>query len=183
MTRDPGPGELAGLESADRIAARAMLQQVTPDLLAYFERRLASREDAADALAETLLQAWRRVDRLPAEPVQARMWLFTVAGNVLANQRRAGHRRAALADRLRGHLATAGPAAPGADIAEQVALRDAILRLPPPQRDLVTLVHWDGLTLAEASQVLNLNPSTARSRYAAARHSLRATLTTDVPCG
>lgn len=38
------------------------------------------------------------------------------------------------------------------------------------------LVHWDRLALAEAAHVLGVNPSTARSRYATARATLRETL-------
>ena len=50
-------------------------------------------------------------------------------------------------------------------------------RLPDAQRELVMLVHWDGLSIAEAAGVLGLNPSTARSRYSAAREQLRSALT------
>ena len=174
MIGDPAsvPGDR--LESADRVAMRSAMHQVAPDLLAYFERRLACREDAADSLAETLLQAWRRVDRLPDDPTEVRMWLFAIAHKVLANQQRADRRRQALAERLRTHLARVQVDEP--DPADRQAVRDAILRLPPDLRELVTLVHWDGLTLTEAAQVLALNPSTARSRYATARRTLRDTL-------
>ena len=174
MTNDPGAGSRTGLESADRAAIRIALRQTAPDLLAYFERRLASQEDAADALAETMLQAWRRVDRLPEDPTQARMWLFTIAHHVLANQHRANRRRAALTDRLRSHLADTPITQP--DPAEGQAIRDAIQRLPTDQRELVTLVHWDGFSLVEAAHILDLNPSTARSRYATARRTLREAL-------
>lgn len=176
MTPEPSAGR-ERLESADRIAIRAALQQSAPDLLAYFERRLPCREDAADALAETLLQAWRRVDRLPEDPTQARMWLFAVAAKVLANQRRAGRRRQALAARLRTQLS--GEEAVGADPSELHAVRDAIQRLPAEQRELVVLVHWDGFSLAEAAHLLELNPSTARGRYAKARRALRDALVTE----
>lgn len=176
MTASTGRGQTPGLESADRAAMRAALQLVAPDLLAYFERRLA-RDEAADALAETLLQAWRRVDSLPEEPTLARMWLFRIASNALANHRRAGRRRQALADRLRANLTQSQVAVP--DLAEQHAVRDAILRLPIQQREVVMLVHWDGLTLTETAQVLGINPSTARTRYATARRILRQALTTE----
>ncbi len=159
---------------------RAAVQKQAPDLLDYFAWRLPSSEDAADALAETLLQAWRRADQLPEDPTQARMWLYTIAANVLSNQNRSGRRRAALTDRLREHLSSV-LAEPRADLAEQVAVRDAVARLPGEQGELVRLVHWDGLTLAQAAGVLGINPSTARSRYAAARHALRLALESGCP--
>jgi RNA polymerase sigma-70 factor (ECF subfamily) len=100
------------------------------------------------------------------------MWLFTIAANVLANHRRSARRRLALADRLRQHLATT--TAP--DHGEASAVRDAVLQLGAAQRELVMLIHWDGFTIVAAAEILGLNPSTARSRYAAARNELRRAL-------
>lgn len=165
MTAGPGPEA--------RAAVRTALREASVDLLGYFERRVDPRADAADLLAEVMLTAWRRVDQLPEDPERRRMWLFTIAGHVLANHRRSARRRSALADRLRGLVAVPSP---GPDPGEAHAVRDAVRRLPAAQRDVVTLVHWEGFTLAEAAEVLGLNPSTARSRYAAARSALHAAL-------
>jgi RNA polymerase sigma-70 factor (ECF subfamily) len=66
------------------------------DLLAYFERRVQPREDAADLLSALMVQAWRRVDSLPADRERRRMWLFTIAHNVLFNHRRTNRMRSAL---------------------------------------------------------------------------------------
>ena len=154
------------------IAIRAALRRDADDLLRFHERRAPCPEDAADLLGETLLQAWRRVDDLPDDAERQRMWLFGIAVHVLANHRRSTRRRLALVDRLRSHLRPVE--AP--DPADGNAVRDAVLRLPADQRDLVTLVHWEGFSLVDAAEVLGVNPSTARSRYAAARTALRATL-------
>jgi RNA polymerase sigma-70 factor, ECF subfamily len=153
---------------------RAALRETADDLLAYFERRLSTRDDAADLLAETMLQAWRRSDAMPDQAERRRMWLFTIAANVLANHRRSARRRLALADRLRDHLATTT----SPDPAEASAVRDAVLRLHAAQRELVMLIHWDGFTIVAAAEILGLNPSTARSRYGAARDELRRALRT-----
>jgi RNA polymerase sigma-70 factor (ECF subfamily) len=162
-----------GSGAAARAALRAGLRDESADLLAYFERRVEPRADAADLLCDVMLTAWRRVDQLPEAPERRRMWLFTIAAHVLANHRRSMRRRGALTDRLRGLLAASG-AQP--DPGEAHAVRDAVRRLPAPQRDLVTLVHWDGFTLAEAAEILGVNPSTARSRYAVAKAALHSAL-------
>ena len=161
-----------------RAEIRSCLRRNHEDLLAYFERRVHVREDAADLLGETFLQVWRRQDRLPDDPTRQRMWLFTIAANLLANHRRSGRRKSALADRLRDQVAVT-PTQP--DFPEQSAVRDAVLRLHDAHRELVMLIHWDGFTVMEAAEVLGLNPSTARGRYAAARQTLRMALT-DVAC-
>lgn len=155
---------------------RSALRAEAADLLAYFERRVEVRADAADLLSETMLQAWRRRDALPDLAAEQRMWLFAVARHVLANHRRSGRRRTALVDRLRARVA----AVPLEDPGEASAVRDAVHRLPGPQRELVMLVHWDGFTLAEAAEVLGVNASTARGRYATARQALRASLGEEV---
>lgn len=159
---------------ADEAQFRAIFRSTAEDLLAYFERRLPNREDAADMLAETALQAWRRSASAPTTAERQRMWLFTIAANVLANHRRGSRRRAALADRLREHLSTSQ--VPADDQAAH-EVRDAVLRLHAAQRELVALIHWDGFTIVEAAEILGLNPSTARSRYAAAREQLKRALT------
>lgn len=146
------------------------LRAVTPDLLGYFERRVASREDAADLLGETLLQAWTRKDNLPQDPERQRMWLFTIARHVLSNHRRATGRRLQLVDKLKAVLLTVQP---DSELGDQAALRDAVRRMPAPQRELIMLVHWDGFTIAAAAELLGINPSTARSRYATARADLQ----------
>lgn len=148
------------------------LRDTSPDLLAYFERRVQPRHDAADVLSELMVQAWRRVDSLPADPERRRMWLFTIAHNVLFNHSRTNRRRSALTQRIRQQLAD--DTTP--DHSEAVAVRDLVNRLPEPQRELVMLIHWDGFNIREAAELLGLNPSTARSRYAAARESLEQSL-------
>jgi len=149
------------------------LQDTAADLLAYFERRVRLREDAADLLSEVMIQAWRRVDAVPAELEPRRMWLFTVARNVLSNHARANRRRSALTERIRQHLASTEPTP---DHSEAAAVRDAVRRLPDAQRELVMLIHWDEFSIRQASELLALNPSTARSRYAAARETLQRSL-------
>lgn len=158
----------------EKAAFRQALRSTSADLLAYFERRVRSREDAADLLGETMLQAWRRIDAFPDDDgVRQRMWLFTIAANLLANHNRSKRRKLALADRLRDNIITATTRM---DLSETNAVKDAVLRLHDAHRELVMLIHWDGFTILEAAQILGMNPSTARGRYSAARDVLRDAL-------
>lgn len=155
------------------------LETAARDLLAYFQRRVQDREDAADLLSETMLQAWRRGDAAPAQDERRRMWLFTIASNVLANHRRAAGRRDALVDKVRSVLRAVPDEV---DVGEAAALRDAVRRLPDHQRELIMLVHWDGFSLSNAADILAINASTARSRYCSARAALQEALTTTAGC-
>ncbi|MFG6444796.1 RNA polymerase sigma factor [Microbacterium sp. P07] len=147
------------------------LRESSDDLLRYFLRRL-DREDAADALADVMTTAWTRVDALPDEPAEARMWLFGVARNVLLHMHRSTVRRSQLADRLRNELTLRS--APAADSGAEI--RDAIDRLDGDLAELVRLVHWDGFSLVDAATLLGIPSSTARGRYQRAREALRRTL-------
>jgi RNA polymerase sigma factor (sigma-70 family) len=143
-------------------------------VLAYLTRRVDPPCDAADLLADTLTVAWRRIGDLPADDEQATAWLIGVARGVLANHRRGQTRRAALADRLREHLTDQPERADPAG--EAVAIRDALARLSEPDRQLLTMTAWDGLTTDEVATALNITPAAVRQRLARARGRLRAAI-------
>ena len=149
------------------------LRLTSPDLLRYLQRRLGI-DDAADALAELMLAAWRRVDALPSSDEQSRMWLFGIARNVVANADRSERRRLTLTGKFRDALRAAPLDVRSADDGADV--RDAIARLSQEQAELVRLIHWDGFSVAEAGALLSVSASTARSRYQRARADLRKML-------
>jgi RNA polymerase sigma-70 factor (ECF subfamily) len=143
------------------------------DLLSYFGWRVQIPADAADLLSETFVVAWRRGDRMPVDPEQARMWLFGVARRVLANAARGAVRHTDLTDKLRGHL----QALPTEQLdAETLDIRAALDAIPADQSELVRLILWDGFTLPEAATILGIRESTARGRYQRARAQLRELL-------
>lgn len=147
------------------------IERESPDLLRFFARRVGV--DAADLLSETMEIAWRQHGRLPADPVQARMWLFGIARNVYRGAARGHVRRQKIADRLREVIELESI---GLDAGAREDVRDAIERLDPELAELVTLVHWDGFTIAEAATLQGVPASTARGRYQRARLALRALL-------
>lgn len=151
----------------------AAYQANAADLLTYFGRRARVPADAADLLSETFVVAWRRGDRMPAEPEQARMWLFGVARRVLANAARHAARQSKLTDQLRAHLESL----PTEHVdTETLDIRAALDALPDDQTELVRLVLWDGFTVPEAATILGISESTARGRYQRARERLRELL-------
>lgn len=149
------------------------LQASSLDMLRYLQRRVGV-DVAADLLGETMAIAWRRVADLPADDERARMWLFGIARGTVLNEARSAKRRHALVDRLAavGRDATAAPADAGADV------RDAIARLDEDLAEVIRLVHWDGFSLVEVSELLGVPAPTVRGRYARAKERLREALIT-----
>ncbi|QNA94162.1 sigma-70 family RNA polymerase sigma factor [Microbacterium sp. Se63.02b] len=144
----------------------------SPALLAYFVRRVEPPDMAADLLADTLLTLWRRANALPARDEEIRPWMFGIARNILLHHRRSAARRHALAERLRRQLCTE-PRPGFADAPTFDELHDALRALGETDRDIITLLHWDGLSLEEIAGVLRLKSATVRSRYHRARERLR----------
>ncbi|TFD73489.1 RNA polymerase sigma factor [Cryobacterium gelidum] len=152
------------------------LDQNARDLLRYLERRVGS-NDAPDALSDTMIAAWKGAARVPTNPVEARMWLFGIARNVVLNHSRGERRRSRLAERLRESV---GVLPPNNDAAAGLDVLDAIQRLDPDLAEVIRAVHWDGFSLAEISQYLGLPASTVRSRYHRAKRELAHVLGSQV---
>jgi RNA polymerase sigma-70 factor (ECF subfamily) len=151
----------------------AYVDEIAPDLLAYFVRRVSPSEDAGDCVAESMVVLWRRRGELPAEWDAARAWAFGVARGVLRNYRRAGARRLALASAITSQLKTIEPERSGE---LRLELSRALAGLRDSDRELVLLVAWEGLSLELAAVTLGIKAPAARARYARARAQLRAAL-------
>jgi RNA polymerase sigma-70 factor, ECF subfamily len=168
MPEPPGP------DRADQLTALFRAHHAT--VLAYAARRLGA-DAAADVAAETFAVAWRRLADVPRDA--ALPWLLGTARNlVLAARRTAARRgeRESLAAALDAPFAAPTPDLAGA-AAERDLLRRALGRLAEPDREVLLLVAWDGLSPAEAARVLGCRPNAARVRLLRSRRRLTAILT------
>jgi RNA polymerase sigma factor (sigma-70 family) len=171
MTDDPPPSPDALFEDAYRSSGTAVL--------GYALRRAASREDALDVVAETFAVAWRRRTDLPVDADEVRPWLFGIARRCLANTLRSRTRAGRLGQRLADAWADAqvpDPSTVHEQRAENRLVHEALTLLSADDRELVTLVAWEGLTPAQAADALGLSPGAARVRLHRARTRLRAEL-------
>lgn len=158
--------------AADRRLFERLVYETRDDLLAYALRRSASPEDAADALSETYLIAWRKLDRIPPGE-QARLWLFGVTRNVM---RQGGdHRRSrdALVDRLAREVRAASDFEPATEHDRGGrALHAALATLPERDREIMMLTAWEGLTPKEIAAVVGIPANVVRVRLHRARARL-----------
>lgn len=146
---------------------RKLYEEQYADIRSYCLRRLPA-DAAADAASEIFTIAWRKLDKVP-DGAEARLWLYTVARNVVANQRRSMAR----VRRLHSSVAqTVEPASEGASI-ESVVVRhteyqralDAVGRLKPVDQELVRLKLWEDLTHAEIGEVLGISAHAVDMRF------------------
>ncbi len=107
-------------------------------------------------------------------------WLFAVIRRTAAEARR---RRALQRLGLLRHAQSATLAAPAADPERQAylaevraRLRTLLAALPRRQAEMVQLVFYHDLSLAEAAQILGISLGTARTHYDRGKRRLRVSL-------
>jgi RNA polymerase sigma-70 factor (ECF subfamily) len=152
---------------------RHLYESTYNDLVRFAQRRVDSNL-VEDLAAETMLVAWRRFDQLPAEPADARAWLFGIARNLLLNAYRGERRRGALEVRIAETVSTHVATDDAEVIARRVDLSRAWRRLTPQHQETLALTVWDHLTSSEAAIVLGISPVAYRLRLSRARRALRA---------
>ena len=128
-----------------------------------YVRRRAPDAVVDDVVADTFVVCLRRIDEVPAEPLP---WLYAVARKTLANERR---KRARVAQ---------GPEVPTCEPVPvgDGALAAAFNALNERDREVLRLVAWEGLSLADAATVLGCSAVACRVRYHRAKTRLASRL-------
>ncbi|MEV4133886.1 sigma-70 family RNA polymerase sigma factor [Dactylosporangium sp. NPDC049742] len=134
--------------------------------LTRFATRRVGADAAGDIVAGTFLIAWRRLGELP--PDHARAWLYSTARQVIANELRGRTRLQRLTDK-----AAAGGEVHAADhsaqVDEQLRVRAVLAELSPADQEVLRLIEWEGLDVAEAALVLRCTRTALKVRLHRAR--------------
>jgi RNA polymerase sigma-70 factor (ECF subfamily) len=171
------------------------LEQHRRELTAHCYRMLGSPFEAEDAVQETLLRAWRSLDRFEGRSA-LRSWLYRIATNVCLDMLEGRERRARPMD-----LGPAGepvaenlrtlpevtwiqpvPDSLVADPADAVASRDtirlafvaALQHLPPRQRAVLILCEVLRWKASEVAELLDTSVASVNSALQRARATLEA---------
>jgi RNA polymerase sigma-70 factor, ECF subfamily len=131
--------------------------------------------DAEDLVQDTLLRAYRAIDRFDGR--YPRAWLLTILRNTHINRSRR-QRPELLRDADDGHDRFGSiPATQLTDAAVEAGfdaeVEQALRSLDEPFRRVVELVDVDGLSYAEAADVLGVPTGTIMSRLHRARRRIR----------
>jgi RNA polymerase sigma-70 factor, ECF subfamily len=174
------------------------LEQHRAELTAYCYRMLASPFEAEDAVQETLIRAWRGLDRFEGR-AQLRSWLYRIATNVCLDMLNGRERRARPMDLgparepIESNLnalpevtwiepmpdSRVMPEGDPASVAIQretirLALVAALQHLPPKQRAVLILrevLRWQA---AEVAELLETSVASVNSALQRARATLEA---------
>jgi RNA polymerase sigma-70 factor (ECF subfamily) len=164
--------ERPGDPSEDRHARfEALATQVIEPLRRYLVRR-TDPATADDALAETLLVCWRRLDDVPdGDPLP---WAYGVARNCLANAERAERRQRRVAARISVVDPPAESTRQPVDGADAVV--EALAAVRPEEAELLRLWAWEQLGASEIATVLGISPNAVSIRLHRARQHLKEEL-------
>jgi RNA polymerase sigma-70 factor (ECF subfamily) len=171
----PDTEVVACVLGGDGEAFGILIRRYEPGLLRFATRMLGSPDNAADAVAESLVRAYRHLAQC-RDPARLRSWLYRITGN-----------------RCRSHLArrrtsdiSLSDAPPLADPSdswaelergEQVALVERALRgLPAEKREAFVLKHVEGMSYEEMATVTGARIPTLKMRVHRAREALLAAL-------
>jgi RNA polymerase sigma-70 factor (ECF subfamily) len=126
-----------------------------------------------DAVADTFLTVWRRIDEVPAGE-DALVWLYGVAFRVIGHQWRSSARRGRLQDRLHSVGFRPVPAADEATVDgdEHRLVLAALARLGDTDAEVLRLVVWEQVSVVDVAAVLKIEPDAARQRLHRARRNL-----------
>lgn len=141
------------------------------DLLRMCCAYLRDVELARDAVQETFLKAYRRMDKFEGKASE-KTWLMRIAINTCKDMLRGGWFRHVDANTVLEDLPL--PVAPPS--VEHIALTSAIMALPRKQMEVI-LLHCDqGMNIRETAQTLGITPPAVINRLKKARSALRIAL-------
>jgi RNA polymerase sigma factor (sigma-70 family) len=163
---------LSAPQARTELDFEALYRAVRDDVFAYVATLLRDRSTAEDVTALAFERAFRKRRSFRPDRGSERAWLFGIARNAALDELRRRRRSAALDAEPADHgAATADDEAERA--LRRAALRAALARLEPRDRELIALKFHAGLDNAELAAVLGCSVSNAGTRLHRAVSKLR----------
>lgn len=162
---------LADHVRGDRYAFQIIVQRHRNRLYAVALRTVRDPDEAADALQDALISAFRAAASFRAE-AQVTTWLHRIVVNACLDRLRRKQSRPT------APLPEEGPGEPvdPRDAIEEtnmsMVVEDALMKIPEDQRAAIVLVDIQGYSIADAAQVLGVPEGTIKSRCARGRGKL-----------
>ncbi|MCA9565979.1 MAG: RNA polymerase sigma factor [Myxococcales bacterium] len=171
---------IARIAHHDRQAFEELVHRYE-DSLAGYALALSGRTDVVeDALQDAFVAVWNNAERFRGE-ASGRAWIYAVTRNALRRQfrKRAGEPKQLCDIDELGRAAGWGRLADGgfaSRVESRLDLEAAFRELSDADREVLYLTDIEGLTHAEAGQLLAATPSAVKTRVHRARLRLMAVL-------
>jgi RNA polymerase sigma-70 factor (ECF subfamily) len=167
----------------DRDAFSQLYDRFSTLVFTLATRMLKVRSDAEDLLQEVFVQVWRQAQNYSAERGSPEAWIINIARSRAIDKIRSIRRRE------QSFVLTGDPA--GAESSENVessaaesetrlTMNSALANLPDPQRQVLELAYFDGLTQSEIADRLAEPLGTVKTRMRSGIQKLREILGTQL---
>lgn len=171
---------IARAQSGDMGAFRELVDQHRARAYTLALRILRSASDAEEVAQDAFVRVWTALPGFRGESSFA-TWLYRIVA------RRAFDRAQVLRNRRAREVQEAMLPEPAAPAAEQEAdaLREQLLQrlvsgLSPAQRSAVTLFYYEGRSVEQVAEILNMPENTVKTHLLRARSALRSAWTHEV---
>ena len=183
MAEDGGPA-VSDDELARRVAAgdagawRDLMDAHLGAITGYAWHMLGDRAEAEDVAQETFIRFMKKAPGWRPGAARLRTWLLRVAINLCLDRLRARRPRAELNVEFDAALEAdpGGVARIDGGIDHRRVVRRALRELPERQAGAIALVHYLGLTNAEAAETMSISVDALESLLARGRRALRRKL-------
>jgi RNA polymerase sigma-70 factor (ECF subfamily) len=164
------------MEDPEAALMRGLYDEHAAALWRYAVRLTGDQARAEDVVQETLLRAWQHPEVTADSERSARAWLFTVARNMIIDERRGARFRNEFGtpDPERTHD-RAGPDEVDSAL-DRLLLSGALAQLSPEHRAVIRRSYYQGWTTAQIAADLDIAEGTVKSRLHYAVRALRLTL-------
>jgi RNA polymerase sigma-70 factor (ECF subfamily) len=168
---------LAGMGAGDPAAAAEFVRRFERRVFGLTLSILRDRGAAEEAAQETFVRAWRYASAFDARRGNVAAWLLTIARNTSINMLPSRDLVDPVdPDVLLGLAGPDGRRTGHEAVDDASTLRDAVRRLPEPQRRAVVLAVFFGFTAREMSDLDGVPLGTVKTRIRAALGKLRSEL-------
>jgi RNA polymerase sigma-70 factor, ECF subfamily len=161
---------------AETALMKALYDEHAGPLWRYALRLTGDASRAEDVVQETLLRAWKHPKVLADRERPARAWLFTVARNMIIDERRSPRFR-----KVVGSLDDSGAPEPSTpdevdSALDRLLIADAMAQMSVEHRAVVERSYYRGWTTAQIAADLDIAEGTVKSRLHYAVRALRLTM-------
>jgi RNA polymerase sigma-70 factor, ECF subfamily len=162
------------MDDPDAVSMQVLYDEHAGALWRYAVRLTGDGARAEDVVQETLLRAWQHPEVVDDSERPVRAWLFTVARNMIIDERRSSRFRNEVSP-LNGAPERAAPDEVNAAL-DRLLIGDAVAQLSADHRAVIRRSYYLGWTTAQIADDLQIAEGTVKSRLHYAVRALRLTL-------
>ena len=164
------------MDDPEAAVMRVLYREHAAAIWRYAMRLTGDTARAEDVVQETLLRAWRHPEVTEDTERSARAWLFTVARNLIIDERRSARFRnesgTADVEQAADH---AGPDEVESAL-DRMLLGEALGQLSEEHRAVISRAYYQGWTTAQIAEDLQIAEGTVKSRLHYGVRALRLKL-------